>query len=146
DKAKVVQRRVDADRCEAREIKILTFRRCRLQDHLKLIEMLQPVGVFAVAAIGRSARGLYIGGAPRFGSERAQRRRWMESAGPDRDVERLQRHPPPLRQKALEGEKQRWEAQAPPSTLFGIGGVAGNGACRGGGRPPQYRRRKPRTQ
>src|SRR5215471_3150591 len=70
NKAKVVQLRVDADRCEAREVKILTFRRCRLQDHLKLIEMLQPVGVLAIAAIGRTAGRLHIGGAPGFGPQR----------------------------------------------------------------------------
>jgi len=141
-----VQRGVNADRCEAREIKILTFRWCRLQDHLKLIEMLQPVGVFAVAAIGRSARGLYIGGAPRFGSESAQRGRWMESAGPDLDVVRLQNDASLRRPKALQVEKQRLEAQGPPSTRFRISAVAGNRVCRSRGRPQQYRRRKPRTQ
>ena len=71
---------VDADRGEAAEIELLQVGRARLQDHLILVIMLEPVGVLAVAAVGRAAAGLDEGGVPRLGPERAQRRRGVEGA------------------------------------------------------------------
>src|SRR5207248_11103283 len=54
DKADVVLRGIDAERRETLQIQILAVGRRRLQDHLQLIIMLQPVRVFAIAAIGRT--------------------------------------------------------------------------------------------
>ena len=51
--------------------------------------MLQPVRVFAVAAVGGTAAGLDVGGVPRLGAERAQERRRVEGAGADLQIERL---------------------------------------------------------
>ena len=101
---------IDADRREAGEIELLAVGRRRLQDDLELIILLQPVGVFAIAAVGRPPRGLDIGGAPRLGPERAQRRRRMEGAGADLDIVGLQDHAALLRPEALQIEDQRLEA------------------------------------
>ena len=111
DEADVVARGIDAERREAAEIKILAVGGRRLQDHLELVIMLQPVGVFAVAAVGRSARGLDIGGAPRLRPERAQRRRRMEGARADLDIVGLQDHAALLRPKALQRQDQGLEAR-----------------------------------
>ena len=51
DEAHVVQRHVDADRGERIEIELLQVLGRRLQDHLILIIVLQPVGVLAVASV-----------------------------------------------------------------------------------------------
>ena len=67
DEADVVrQREVDADRGEAAEVQLLQVGRARLQDHLILVIMLQPVGVLAIAAVGRAAARLDEGGVPRL--------------------------------------------------------------------------------
>src|SRR6516165_10254207 len=51
DKADIVQRGVDADCREAREVEFLAVRRRRFEDHLKLIELLHSHGVFAVTPV-----------------------------------------------------------------------------------------------
>src|SRR5207247_1103173 len=110
DKADVVQAGIDADCREAREIELLAVRRRRLEDDLELIVLLQPIGIFPIAAIGRPPRGLHIGGAPGLGAESAQRSRRMERAGPDLDIVRLQNDAALLRPEALQIENKRLEA------------------------------------
>ena len=83
DKTNVVQRRIDPDRLEAREIELLDIRRRRLHDDLKLVIVLQPVRVFAITAVFGAARRLHVGGRPRFWPEGAQRRCRVERAGAD---------------------------------------------------------------
>jgi hypothetical protein len=63
-----VQPGVDAERGEAAEIEVLAVGGRRLEDDLELIVMLQPVGILAIAPVGRPARGLDIGGLPGFGT------------------------------------------------------------------------------
>ena len=46
DEANVIQRRIDADGIETREIELLDIRRRRLHDDLKLVVVLQPVRDF----------------------------------------------------------------------------------------------------
>src|SRR5690606_13278704 len=58
--------------------------------YLVLVVVLQPVGVLAIAAVLRSARGLDVGGAPRFGPDRAQEGGRVEGAGADLHVVRLE--------------------------------------------------------
>ena len=112
DEADVVQRRVDAERRQAAEIEILDVRRRRLQDHLELVVVLQPVGVLAVAAVGRPARRLDIGGVPGLGPERAQGGRRVEGAGAHLHVVGLQDHAALLRPIALQAQDQVLEAAA----------------------------------
>ena len=63
-----------------------------LQDHLILVIMLEPVGVLAIAPVGRPARGLDIGGLPRLRPERAQRGGGVEGAGAHLHVVGLEDH------------------------------------------------------
>jgi len=109
DKADVMQMRIDADRFQRFQIKLLHIRRRRFQDHLELIVVLHPVWIFAVAAVLGPARGLHIGRVPAFRAERAQRGRRMKGARAHFHIVRLQDHaaligPEPLQSqdKALE--------------------------------------------
>ena len=132
---------------EARQIELLAVGRRRLQDHLELVIVLQPVGVLAVAAVGRPARGLDIGGAPRLGPERAQRRRRMKGAGAHLDIIGLQDHAALPRPEILQLEDQRLKAHGRASGTRpasarprAVGPAAGRRAA------PRHRRRRPRRR
>src|SRR5690606_30526725 len=79
-------RHVDPDRLQRSQITIDDVRRVRFENDLVLIIVLQPVRILAVAAVGRPARWLHVGRIPRLRAECAQRRRRMESPGPDREI------------------------------------------------------------
>ena len=100
---------IDADRVERLEIEVLQVGRRRLQDHLVLIIVLQPVRVLAIAAILRPARGLHVGGAPRLRPERAQRGRRVKRPRPHLHVVGLQDHAAMVRPVALQGQDQPLE-------------------------------------
>jgi hypothetical protein len=85
-----VQLRVDTQRIEAVQIKLLAVDRRRLQNHLELVIVLQPVGVLAISAVRRPARRLHEGGPPRLRAERPQCRCRMKGAGADLDIVGLQ--------------------------------------------------------
>src|SRR4029078_409880 len=82
DEADVVVLGIDADSREAFEIEVLDVWRRRLQHHLELVVMLEPVRVLAIAAIFGPARWLDEGGTPGLGAERAQRRRRVKGPRP----------------------------------------------------------------
>ena len=82
------------------------FGRRRLQDHLELVVVLQPVRVLAVAPVLGPARGLHIGGVPGLRPERAQRRRRVEGAGAHLHVVGLQDHAALLGPEALQRQDQ----------------------------------------
>ena len=109
DEADVVQLRIDADGVERFQIEILQIGRRRLQDHLELVVMLQPVRIFAIAAVFRPARGLHIGCIPRLRTERPQSGRRMEGAGAHFHVIGLQDDAALFRPKPLKGEYQPLE-------------------------------------
>ena len=77
---------VQADGGQRTQVELLGVDRRRLDKHLELIVVLHAVGVLAVAAVGRTAAGLRIAGAPLGGTERAQRGRGMEGTGTDLGV------------------------------------------------------------
>ena len=154
DKADVVARRVDAERREAAEIEILAVGRRRLQDHLELVIMLQPVRVFAVAAVGRPARRLDIGGAPRLRTERAQGGRRVERAGADLDIIGLQesRSPAPPNSAAISESGPESSTRSPQCSSYNrlwlisrsaewLSAAAGRPACRNRARRAKHRRR-----
>ncbi len=95
--------------CERAEVKLLQVRRRRLEDHLKLVVVLQPVGVLAVAAVLRPARRLHIGGLPRLRPERAQGRRRVKGARAHLHVVGLQDHAALVGPEALQGEDEALE-------------------------------------
>ena len=91
------------------EVEVLDVGRRRLQDHLELVVVLQPVRVLAVAAVLRPARGLHVGGVPRLRPERAQRGRRVEGAGADLHVVGLQDDAALVGPEALQRQDQALE-------------------------------------
>ncbi len=92
DEADVVGAQVQADGLQRTQVEVLHVRRVRLQDHLVLVIVLQAVGVLAVAAVARTARGLDVGRVPRLGTQRAQDGGRVQGPRPHLDVVRLQDH------------------------------------------------------
>ena len=86
DKADVMVVGVQADSGKRPQVKLLGVYRRGLDEHLELIVVLHAVRVLAVAAVGGTAAGLRIAGAPLGGTERAQRGRGMEGTGTDLGV------------------------------------------------------------
>jgi hypothetical protein len=68
DEADVVQRKVDANRRQRLQIERLHVAGVGFQDHLVLMKLAQAIGIVAMAAIGRPAGGLDVGGPPGLGS------------------------------------------------------------------------------
>ena len=109
DKTNVVDLRIDADRFQRIEIQILDVRRRRLQDHLKLVVVLQPVRIFAIAAILGTPRRLHISGIPRLRPERAQRGGRMERARSNLHIVGLQNDAAPVRPVLLQRKNEPLE-------------------------------------
>ena len=86
DKTDVMVVGVQADSGKRPQVKLLGVDRRRLDEHLELIVVLHAVGVLAIAAVGRTAAGLSVAGAPLGGTERAQRGRGVEGTGTDLGV------------------------------------------------------------
>ena len=86
DKADVMVVGIQTDSGKRPQVELLGVNRRRLDEHLELIVVLHAVGVLAVAAVGGTAAGLRIAGAPLGGTERAQRGRGMEGTGTDLGV------------------------------------------------------------
>ena len=82
---------------ETLEIELLHFVGRRLEDHLELVVLEQPVRVLAEAAVGRPARRLDVRDVPVRRAEHAQKRLGMHRAGADLDVERLLQRAPARR-------------------------------------------------
>ena len=86
DKADVMVVWVQANGGQRTQVELLGVDRRGLDEHLELIVVLHAVGVLTVAAVGGTAAGLRIAGAPLGGTERAQRGRGMEGTGTDLGV------------------------------------------------------------
>jgi hypothetical protein len=78
-----------------------------------LIIMLEAVGILAVAAVGRSAAGLDVGGLPRVGTEASKGGSGVKGAGAHLDVVGLEDQAALLAPIIVEGEDQRLEARGP---------------------------------
>ena len=92
DEAEIMQAGVEPDLAVALQEQILRRRRARLHDHLILVIMLEPVGVFAIAPIGGAARRLNIGRLPGFFAQGAQGGGGVEGAGAHLNIIGLQDH------------------------------------------------------
>ena len=92
--ADVVLARVDAAGLEAFEVQLLHVVGRRLEDHLELVVLEQPVRVLAEAAVGGPPRRLHVGHVPMRRAEHAQKRLRVHGAGADLDVERLLQRAP----------------------------------------------------
>ena len=98
------------------QIQLLHILRRRLQDHLILIIVLQPVGVLAIAAVGGPARGLDKGGVPGPRPQRAQGGGGMEGARPHLIVIGLQDQAALGRPEILQGQDQVLKGAGFPAT------------------------------
>ena len=72
DEANVVLARIDAQRLERLEVDLLRVAGIRLEDDLELGVHLQPIGVFAKAAVIRAHRRFHVGHVPGFRAQHAQ--------------------------------------------------------------------------
>ena len=90
DEADVVFQRVDPDRIERPQVQRLQVGRARLQHHLILVIGPKPIGVLAIAAVGRAAARLDVRCLPRVGAQCAQHRRRVERPRPHLHVVRLE--------------------------------------------------------
>ena len=125
DETQIVDRRIDPDRVKRVQVQLLQVRWRRLQDHLELIVVLQPVRVLAVAAVLRAPRGLHVSGVPRFRPERAQGGGRVKRARAHLHVVGLQHHAAVVRPIALQGQDQPLER---------VPGAHVSGRCFGHGR------------
>ena len=87
--ADVVQPRVDAAGLEAIEVGLLDVVGRRLEDHLHLVVLEQPVRVLPESAVVGAPRRLDVGDAPGRRSEHAEQRFRMRGAGPHLEVKPL---------------------------------------------------------
>ncbi len=101
-----MQIRVDPDGAIALEQKLLALFRRRLQQHLILVIVLEPVGVLAITPVGGAAGRLHIGCLPRCVAQRPQRGVRGERARTDLDVVGLKDGAPLGRPEAMEGQDQ----------------------------------------
>src|SRR5262249_28488335 len=105
-KLDVVLAQVNADGAERFQIKLLNIFRRRLQDHLQLHVFVETVGIVAVAAIGRTARGLDVCDLIRLGPQHAQKCFRSHGTGADFHIIRLLQHASPVSPELFEGENQ----------------------------------------
>ncbi len=101
-----MDQRVDADGFQRAEVQLLEVLRVRLQDHLKLVVVLQAVGVLAVATVGGAAARLDVGGVPGLRADGAEEGGGVEGAGAHFHVVGLQHHAALLCPVVLQGENQ----------------------------------------
>src|ERR1035441_2448973 len=82
----VVLAEVDADGGEAAEVLIYYVCGRRLKDYLKLLVLVEAVGILAVASVGGAAAGLNVGHAIGLRAEHAQERFGSHGASADFEV------------------------------------------------------------
>jgi hypothetical protein len=97
---------IDADLGQTPEVQLLQVGRARLQHHLILVIMAEPVRVGAIAAVGRAAARLDVGAFPRARAKGAQHRRRVERPRPHFEVVRLEQHAALRAPIAVEREDQ----------------------------------------
>ena len=87
-----MHQRINAKHFQRTQIQFLNIQWRRFDDDLKLVIVLQAIGIFAVTPVCRAARGLHIGGTPRLRANRAQKGGGVKRARTDLHVIRLQQH------------------------------------------------------
>ena len=102
DETDVVHARIDADGFQRAQIQLLKVVGRGLHHDLVLVVMLQPVGVFAVAPVGRPAARLNVSRVPGLGTDGAKKGRRVKSARAHFQVQRLHQHAALLRPVRLQ--------------------------------------------
>ncbi len=106
NKTDIVHQRINADMAQRLKVQLLNVVGIGLEHHLKLIVVLQAVGVVAVAAIGGTARRLHIGGVPGLRADGSQEGGSVKGACTHFHVVGLQHHAALLGPEALQGKDQ----------------------------------------
>ncbi len=106
DKTDIVPRRANAEAFQGIEIEFLNVHRRRFHDHLKLVIVLQPIGIFTVTTVRGATRRLDIGHLPGFGTENAQKGRRMKSSGALFKIIRLLKDTPLASPVVLQGKNK----------------------------------------
>ncbi|KPW22529.1 Uncharacterized protein ALO83_04865 [Pseudomonas cannabina pv. alisalensis] len=106
DKTHVMHQRIEADVFERAQVQFLEVVRVRLENHLKLVVMLQAVRILAVTAVSRATAWLYVSGIPGFRAYGAQKRGSVERAGAYFHIVGLKYHATLFCPVLLEGEDQ----------------------------------------
>ena len=107
----VVLAQINADRAERFKVKFLHVLRRRLQDHLQLQVLEQPVGILPVAPIRRTPRGLHVRNLIGIRPKHAQEGFRRHGAGADFYVVGLLNDRPALGVKSLQLEDEFLEGQ-----------------------------------
>ena len=103
---------------KAFKIDILTIDRRRFDDNLKLIIVLQAIGILAVPPVTRTAAGLHIGGAPRLRPQCPERGRRVKGARAHLDIIRLQKGTALFGPESLERQDHLLEAEGRRHTFW----------------------------
>ena len=104
DEADVVAGRVDADRQQRLQVDLLRIPRIGFKDHLKLVVLLQTVGILAVAGVIWPDGRFDVGYAPRFRPEDTQEGGRVHRARPDLGVVGLPDQAAPFGPEMLQGQ------------------------------------------
>ncbi len=80
---------IDADRFQALHVELNHVFRRRLQNHLQLHVLVEPVGVVAIAPVRRATAGLDVNDVVRVRAQDAEERLGTHRAGADLHIERL---------------------------------------------------------
>ena len=102
---------INAHRAQGFEIKFLHIFRRRLQDDLQLHVLEQAIGIFSVASVGRTARGLHVGDFVGLRPQHAQKSFRRHGARSDFDVIGLLQDASALRPESLQAEDQFLERE-----------------------------------
>ncbi len=127
--ADVMGERIETEAAQGIQIQLLDVVRRRLEHHLELVVMLQPVGVLAVAAVGGPPGRLHVGAVPVFRADRAQEGAGVEGAGPHFHIQGLDDHAALLRPVLLQGQNQALEGACIRLRLIRHGGSRSSKLC-----------------
>ena len=110
-KLDIVLPQINSNRAQRLEIELLHIFRRRLQDHLQLQVLEQPIGVLPVASVGRPTRGLHIGNPVRLRSQHAQECLGRHRSRPHFDVIGLLQYASPRGPKSLQPQDELLKRQ-----------------------------------
>src|ERR1700733_2951005 len=109
---------MDADSAKTLKIKVLHVRRRRFKYYLQLMVLIETIGIFAVATVGRPAAGLHVGGAIRGRAEHAQERFRMHGPSANLDVIWLLKYTVAISPKFLKLQKKILKVGASVNCVF----------------------------
>src|ERR1051326_4949759 len=110
---------INADRGQRFQVKFLHICRWRLQDHLQLCVLIQSIGIFAIAPIRRTSRGLDVSDLVWNGPQDAKKRLRRHRSRSHFYIIRLLQNASPPRPKGLEAQNQLLKCERRGHELLG---------------------------